>query len=873
MDAAVQPAKERTSRLNDPAATSSSGRRLWPRYQPLVVLTIAFAAGIVLDRYAPSVFYEESTDDAMSVPWVSVWLCSATASLVAWWLLWRRRCDVAAAWLLLTAMAWTGAASHHFHWYLFDENEIGRFAGYLPAPAGIRAVARETPERVPAPKSTPLRAIPAGERSRLLVDVTAIRDGKQWRPARGTCALSVGGHLLGIRAGDRLQVFGQLARPAPPLNPGEFDFAAHARADRQLARMRSSVPECVVLLGQGTFWQPDRQLDALSVSARQLVGRLVGPDRAALASAILLGAREGLQYDETEPYLVTGTIHVLVVSGMNVAILAAGLLLLMRIGWLSRRAGLAVIALVVLSYTLVTGAQPPIVRAAVLAVLLCWSSWTGRSGAAFNSLFTAGLFVLAINPNDLFRAGPQLSFLAVAVLIWVGNLTSTWQAAPDRLDELLAAARPWYQRAISRSARWLGWLLVTSFAVWLSALPLVLHQFHVASPVAVVISPVIWLVVFAAMWSGFFMLVVGWIAPSVGAACGTICGWSLVGLESVVQWAEALPAGHFWAPGPAWWWVLTFYLVFIMVMVWGRALMPARWQLAMLAGWILVGLIPPLSRPWTRDGLDCSFVSVGHGACVVLQSPAGETMLYDAGAIGSPEYATQTIAAYLWHRGIMRIDGIVISHADSDHFNAVPGLLERFRVGTVYVSPVMFSGFGRPGAADGPRVLREAISSAGVPIREIWSGDRLQMGSNVAIEVMHPPRRGIVGNDNANSITIGVEYGGRRLLLPGDLESPGIEDVMAELPYDSDVLLAPHHGSRRSDPPGFANWSKPEWVVVSGGGGDDIQFVRHTYQRTGAKVLTTIESGTIECSIRTDTSLKITSYLSPRPKFGRLSSQ
>src|SRR6187402_1839882 len=102
------------------------------------------------------------------------------------------------------------------------------------------------------------------------------------------------------------------------------------------------------------------------------------------------------------------------------------------------------------------------------------------------------------------------------------------------------------------------------------------------------------------------------------------------------------------------------------------------------------------------------------------------------------------------------------------------------------------------------------------------------------------------GRDNANSLTLAVEYGGLRILLPGDLESPGLEDLMAEEPYDCDILLAPHHGSRRSDPPGFAAWSRPEWVVISGGGGDDIGPVVQTYERSRARVGATKDFGTIE---------------------------
>jgi competence protein ComEC len=143
-------------------------------------------------------------------------------------------------------------------------------------------------------------------------------------------------------------------------------------------------------------------------------------------------------------------------------------------------------------------------------------------------------------------------------------------------------------------------------------------------------------------------------------------------------------------------------------------------------------------------------------------------------------------------------------------------------------------------------VLRQAIHEADVPIREIWAGDKLQMGPDVNAVVMHPPRSGVIGTDNANSVILGVEYLGRRILLPGDLESPGLEDVTAELPYDCDVLLAPHHGSQQSDPPGFAAWSTPELVIISGAGGEEVDPVVATYHQNGAEVLQTHRQGTVQ---------------------------
>jgi competence protein ComEC len=763
---------------------------------------------------------------------------------------------------LLASVSLTSAAWHDLGWNRFSQFEVARYAPDTAGPACVEVIALESPDLVPAPRPTALRAIALGEQSRLDVRVAAIRDGTEWRRASGNCQLSVDGDLTDVRAGDRFRVFGRLSRVDSPPNPGEFDFAAYARAERRLVRLASATPEAMTRIAPASGWQQRRLLETARDAGQSLVARCVGPERAALASAILLGAREGLTREETASYLVTGTIHLLVVSGMNVAILAVGLHVGTRWGWLGRRLGLVLVMLMVTAYALLAGAEPPVIRAAVLAALWCIAEWTGRRRMGYNALAAAAIVVLALNPADLFRAGPQLSFLAVAALIWTGE-GSWWRASPgDRLDQMIAASRPWPMRAVRQFVKWNAWLIWTSIIVWLTALPLVLHHFHVLTPVTVLISPLVWAVVFAALWSGFLMLLFGWIAAPLGRLLGSLCDGSLAGLERIVVWAEDVPGGHYWAPGPAGWWVLGFYVGLMAVMLWRGAMPRVRWQLAALCAWIIVGCIPPIVRELTRDRLDIAFVSVGHGTCVVLQGPGGETLLYDAGSLGSPDSATRTVASYLWHRGVLHIDGIVLSHADVDHYNGVPGLLERFTVGAIYVSPMMFDGIGIVDLGDGARTptevdrllsnvrrgpaeLRAAIDRAGVPIRQIWAGDRLRLGTDVEIDVLHPTRFGVIGSDNANSLTLSVDYRGRRVLLPGDLESPGLENVTAELPHDCDVLLAPHHGSRRSDPPGFAAWSTPEWVIVSCGDVDVRPAVR-TYELAGANVFQTNRHGTIE---------------------------
>ena len=282
-------------------------------------------------------------------------------------------------------------------------------------------------------------------------------------------------------------------------------------------------------------------------------------------------------------------------------------------------------------------------------------------------------------------------------------------------------------------------------------------------------------------------------------------------------------------------------------------------QIALAVCWLGCGVWLATTRAANHDSMECTFLAMGHGTCVVLELPGGQTVLYDVGSIGSPEGASRCVAAYLWSRGITHIDAIVLSHADIDHYNGIPGLLERFSVGCIYVSPHMFKqplgnsaghDARKPVLADiadrpssAPEYLRSMIEFRGIPLTLVALADQLPAtDSRTRMHVLHPDRLRMAGDDNANSIVLAVEYEGWRILLPGDLESPGLEAVLAGTPYDCDVLLAPHHGSDHSDPAGFAAWCHPEWVVVSGRHPAQETSMAHSYRQQGARVVTMMVS-------------------------------
>lgn len=802
-----------------------------PRYQPLAIVAAAGCAGIVADRHA-------------ALP-VGFWWLLGVLGGVAWLLLWRSKRNRLAACALLLPIAACGGAWHHCRWNLFDRNDLAFYAQTDEQPVCMEAIVLSGPRRHDAPEPSPMAPFARGDRTLVELTIVGLRDGGEMRPASGSTRLWVDGHLLGVHAGDRLRIFGQFAHITPPRNPGEFDFAAHYRASRQRGVLRTEYPDCVTVLAPSSPVSVRRWLDAVRNYGDRQLQRYLNDARAGLAAALLLGLRDEVSNEQTTAFMQTGTVHILSISGLHVGILAGIVVALMNLTLAPRAVSSGVVAATVIAYTLLTGAQPPALRAMVIVLVTCLAVATGRRALSANTLAAAGLVVLAVNPADLFRVGAQLSFLCVFAM---GLFASHWSAEEhaDPLAKLIDESRPWPMQVAVRCARRIGQLALLGATVWLLTLPLVMAQFHLLSPCALLLNVFLGVPVLVILCGGLVVLAFGGLVPPIAAIGGFVCDATLAGLQWSIETVRNWPGSFFWVPGPADWWIAGFYFGLAAWVTVPRWRPPRRWCVAILAGWIGLGFAPSLVG--TRSGkLECTFLAVDHGCAVVLRLPSGATMLYDAGKLGAPESAAQSISAALWSIGIRHVDAVVISHADIDHYNALPSLLEKFSVGVVYVSPMMFEEERATVAS-----LRQSIEQAGVPIRAIAAGDRLQGGDGCRIEVLHPTRRGVPGSDNANCLVLGIDYRGSRILLTGDLEETGLNHVLAEEPWKCDIALTPHHGSRSSDAPGLAAWCQPRWAVVSGGRRFDVSATVAAYEDQGAQVVHTGEVGSIRitCSER-----------------------
>jgi competence protein ComEC len=733
---------------------------------PLVPATLAITGGIVVDRF-------------ISTPTV-VALLFAVVCLILWAVLTYLRANrLALVYLALTGVGF-GAAYHHFRRDDLAADDLSRFAPDEPRPVRMRGVVDEEPLRLPGAVD-PLRSTEQPPHATLVIRATQIDERGDWRPVSGRVWVNVSAVLAEMHLGDTIELTGRLAKVSGPANPGEFDLAELMRDHGIHCRLevRKSA-DAVVRIERGWQRSVGGWLAVVRQRGQQELARALPDETAGVAQALLLGDGAPMTNADWSKYIRTGVIHVLAISGQHLVVLALFLWWALRLAGVGQRRGALCVALILLGYSLLTGGRPPALRSAVTVCAACGALILRRRTHAFNLFALAWLVVALVDPTDLFGTGCLLSFLSVGVLHWgVGPVLRPVE--PDRLERVIDEARPTWLRVL----RWLGWQVLEAYIVtlvlWLTITPLAASRYALVSPAGLLLGPPLTLLTSIALLAGFLFLLLAAIAPILAAPLVPLIHGPLALCARLVDAADGWRLGCIYVGEVPTWWLAIFYAVMLVLLAWPG--WRPYWRRIALGGtgWLAVGLLAAAVRLPTNE-LRVTFLAVGHGGCTVLEAPDGRTLLYDAGAIAGPDVSRRQIAPYLWSRGVRRIDEVFLSHADLDHFNGLVGLLDRFAIGQVTLTP---SFADKETAA--VRLTLDRLRERNIPTRIVKAGDRLTAGT-VELRVLHPPAVGPPGNENSRSLVLEVRHAEYVFLLTGDLEAEGTTYVLDQPRRRVDVL-------------------------------------------------------------------------------------
>ncbi len=821
------------------------GRRTRLR-APLLVPAVAVSVGIVIDRLVAG-------------PSSRLWaMLALVACGVAWWAPVRSRVP-----MLVMALIGLGAGWHHVCWFDLNADDLARLDWSEPTPSVLRGVLEEVPEY----RAGGWLEIEGGS-TRSVLSVRSRFDGETWHGASGRVLVYASGERRDLRMGQPVLAAGTLRAIEGPRNPGETDRRDYWRAQGIRLRLSCGARASLRPDPDGRGSAGGAALGWLRERSDRLLTRHLNPESAGLASALLLGRREAVDPEMNAAFARTGTSHLLAISGLHMQAVAllTGLFLL-ALG-MSRRGSALVVMVAAVAYAGLVGASPSVVRSVSMTLVIGSAVLLDRPTRASNVLAMAWLVAMGLNPAYLFDVGCQLSFLAVSALVWgvppvakrLGlpapgriGFESTEEPDPEsrplgqRLDELERRYAPLWKRRYWKTRDRLLMALVASAVVWAWTLPLVVLRFHLVPWVGIVLNVVLVPLAMPTLASAGVTLMLSLMVPPLASVAARVCD-GLVSLSAaLVRWGAGWRWGHHYEPGAPGWWVLGFYVLLALwsVAVWGRSTR-SRPASAMLAGWSVLGLglaliRPPLPHP------EAHVLAVDHGLAVVVRSPSGRTLLYDCGKMRDPGIGRRVVAPALWSMGVRRLDYVILSHADEDHYDGLPDLLERFSIGRVF-APAGFAGADNPRA----RALARQCREHGLNIEPLEAGSTLDLGPQITARVLHPSAGWLPdAPDNARSVVLELSSLGRRFLLTGDLEGAGLAELVMRPVGAYDALLAPHHGGKTANPDWFYDWARPLQVVASQRrptGSDALEPI----ERQGRPVHRTWKDGAI--SLRWDSS-------------------
>ncbi len=677
------------------------------------------------------------------------------------------------------------------------------------------------------------------------------------------------------RYGQGLRLTAKLHRPLNYGNPGAFDYRGYLLS-KGIVVVGSARAESVEVVPGFS----GSRLEALRWRVRRSViehiHRTWRSDRAALMDAMLIGERALVSSDLRKSFQRSGTYHILVVSGMNVGILAFVIFWALRRARVGAAVATALTVLLACAYAYLTDAGAPIIRSALMLAIYLATRLLYRERAALNAVGLAALVILVADPRALLDPSFQLTFLSVVAIAGIGlpliertsepyksgtrqleriewDVTLPPNIAQFRLDLRMIAGRlsrflgRWVSKVVvvgvARGTLELYELLLISALMQVSlALPMAWY-FHRATSMALPANILVVPLTGVLMPSAVAAVALSYIWLPLARIPAMIAGLSLDGITGAVRLIGHMRVADLRVPMPTLYVALGAVLAFIAVlMVARRHRLVFTCGLAMLAASAFV-----LTRPREVDAkagvLEITAIDVGQGDGLLIVTPEGKTLLLDSGGhLGNAnsefDVGEDVTSAYLWQRGFSRLDAVAISHAHSDHMGGMSAVVRNFRPRQLWMGKSVHN-------AELDSLLRTANENA-VQVVERSAGEEFDFGG-VHVQVFAPAKdwelKTRVRDDDA--MVLRISYGENSAYFPGDSGKKVETALAAKLP-PSDLLKVAHHGSTTSTTPELLAAVRPKYAIISVGARNSFKHPRpEVLQRLGAANAATYRTDTL----------------------------
>lgn len=725
------------------------------------------------------------------------------------------------------------------------------------------------------------------ERTRLLVEVDALLPKRQglstpngednfsqktsltpYIPVQGRIELTLRGPpSIDLLPGFRLLIRANVSRPRELSTPGGFDYSKYLAAKNIWVTGWISSPAHLITLPDSTdSLLPSPRSRFIAERLRFHINRFLSDnlplETSSLYKAILTGDRSAISPEIMESFRATGTMHLLAISGLHMGLIALGLgALISRLikcsTWLlvhtsGNKIAICILIPILCGYAFIAGLQLPVLRALFMTLVFLCAVFLDRQWHVPTNIAIAAFIILLINPSALFSASFQLSFAAVI---------SITAFLPYMRDRLLPDDKNRFPATQILSDK-LKTVLLSGFLLSLAALagtlPLLIFYFNRFSPLSAVATLMIEpLLCLWALPLGLISVPFMFWMPPLANLLLNIGAFGLSGAVFLCTGMAKLPLSSIWLPTPLPLEILFYYTLLFSIPFCKKskkAILLASASILLLAMTTSLSFI--LQQKNHSDSV--TVLDVGQGNAIVVRLDGKYNILIDGGGYFSTEFnvGEKVIAPYLWGERINRLDGLIITHPDADHYNGLAFIIKRFNPTTIWVN----------GDTTKNRFYTELLRFAAdhgaairIPKREekLFSSRNSQLYN---VSDIHLNKTNT--NENDRSLTVRLVSHGKAFLFTGDIERYA-EEKMTKKQEDlqADVLLLPHHGSNSSTSLPFLTKVSPKYAVISAGRSNKSIFPAPEVIRrctdAGCTIYNTASNGSIFFTVKENGALSI----------------
>ncbi len=607
-----------------------------------------------------------------------------------------------------------------------------------------------------------------------------------------------------VKQGATVAVQGSAAYFDVPRNYGEFN----ARLYYKTLGYDLAVYSAEILAQSSTYSPYKEMLCQIKLRLEGALDCALDEEDAAAMKAILLGSKSQLSAGAKELYRQSGIYHIFAISGLHITIIGMSLYRILRRIRLPAALAAAVSVSVMFSYGVMTGMSASAVRAVIMFALKLLADFFNRSYDMLTALALAAILMLMEQPLYILHTGFLLSFSAIIGICIFSNT------------------------------------VLVHFPIFLCTY----YEFPIYS---YLINLIVIPIMPALMCSGLLCMAcalppAGGIWGLLASFFGAVCHIILKAFELISAFSLKLPFAQWITGRPENWRIVCYYAVLLFLAITGKRLGSAL-KLPLITAAIV------LLSAGAAGELKISFLDVGQGDCIWIETPDDRHYMIDAGSSSESGISQYTLTPFLKYTGTSKIDAVFITHLDSDHTSGIIGLLEEdegIEIGQIVLAEAAIR--------DEAYYELEGLCGANdVLLRTAKAGDIYALGEDISLEVLHPSADYETQSRNAYSLIMRLEYKDFSALFTGDAEADGeaaAAEYLAQAGKGADIYKVTHHGSKYSNTQVLLEAVMPKLAVIScaedNSYGHPHDEVIEALKSIGSEILITKDTGEITVTVR-----------------------